>query len=130
MGPVQLGHAEPPAVAAAPGKSSFQDFSFTADISKASPLLFLSCANGTAHQGRPDHDPRAPASSQHEYYTVKLTDVPGLRSTTRPAAPTGDRPAWTSSPSATTGSTSSYRTAEAGRRLDAPVEARWDVKAG
>jgi len=28
------------------GKASFQDFSFTADISKASPQLFLACASG------------------------------------------------------------------------------------
>ena len=32
------------------GKAAFQDFQFVTRVSKASPVLFLSCATGTHHK--------------------------------------------------------------------------------
>ena len=56
------------------GKASFQDFSFTADISTASPQLFLACASGE-HIKEGVITVRKPGTSGPlEYYTVKLTD--------------------------------------------------------
>jgi type VI secretion system secreted protein Hcp len=55
------------------GKASFQDFSFTANISKASPQLFLACATGE-HIKEGTITVRKSGKDQQEYYTVKLSD--------------------------------------------------------
>jgi type VI secretion system secreted protein Hcp len=56
------------------GVTSFEDFSFTADISKASPLLFFACASGQ-HLQEGILTVRRAGQEQQEYYKVTLSDV-------------------------------------------------------
>jgi type VI secretion system secreted protein Hcp len=74
------------------GKAQFSDFSFTTNVSKASPALFLACASGK-------HIPNATISvrkagggkAQGDYLILKLTDV--LISSYQPSgASEADRP--------------------------------------
>jgi type VI secretion system secreted protein Hcp len=55
------------------GKAVFQDISFTTRISKASPLLFLSCATGQ-HIKEAVLFVRKAGKEQQEYYKVTLED--------------------------------------------------------
>jgi type VI secretion system secreted protein Hcp len=72
------------------GKASFQDFSFTADISKASPQLFQACASGE-HIKTGVITVRKAGKEQLDYYTVKLSEcVVSLYNQAAVAA--GDRP--------------------------------------
>jgi len=58
------------------GRPSFQDFHFVANISKASPKLFLSCANGVHHKTALLSGRRAGAvKGGGEFLKYKLTDV-------------------------------------------------------
>jgi type VI secretion system secreted protein Hcp len=56
------------------GKASFQDFSFTANISKASPKLFLACASGQ-HIKDGTITVRKAGKGQQEFLVVKMTDA-------------------------------------------------------
>jgi type VI secretion system secreted protein Hcp len=58
------------------GKSSFEDFHFVAKISKASPVLFLSCATGTHHKSAALSGVRtAGKGGSSEFLKYKLSDV-------------------------------------------------------
>jgi type VI secretion system secreted protein Hcp len=58
------------------GKPEFNDFNFVARISKASPLLFLSCATGTHHKFAALTGARAGEKIKgSEFLKYKLTDV-------------------------------------------------------
>jgi type VI secretion system secreted protein Hcp len=106
------------------GKASFQDFSFTANISKASPKLFLACASG---QNIKDGTitVRKAGKGQQEYYTVKLSDcLVSLYNQAAVAA--GDNPQ--DEFALNYGKIEiSYRPQKPDGSLDAPVEAGWDV---
>jgi type VI secretion system secreted protein Hcp len=56
------------------GKVEMSDFSFTARTSKASPLLFLSCAQGK-HIKSAVLTVRKAGQAQQEYIKLKFTDV-------------------------------------------------------
>jgi type VI secretion system secreted protein Hcp len=56
------------------GKVQMSDFSFTARTSKASPQLFLSCAQGK-HLKQAILTVRKAGGSQQEYLIIKLNDV-------------------------------------------------------
>ena len=56
------------------GKVQFQDLSFTHRVDKASPILFLHCANG-AHIKEATLTNRKAGKEQQEYLVVKLYDV-------------------------------------------------------
>lgn len=60
----------------ATGKAAFQDFHFVSRISKASPMLFLSCASGTHHKTAALSGVRTAGKSKSaEFLTYKLSDV-------------------------------------------------------
>jgi type VI secretion system secreted protein Hcp len=67
------GHAGPGGGAGA-GKVAMQDLHFVARLSKASPALFLACANGK-HLKSAVLTVRKAGKGQQEYFVVKLTDV-------------------------------------------------------
>ena len=56
------------------GKVSMQDFSFSMRINKASPKLFLACAQGT-HIGDAQLTCRKAGKQQQEYLKIKFTDL-------------------------------------------------------
>jgi type VI secretion system secreted protein Hcp len=108
------------------GRAVFQDFSFTADISKASPQLFLACASGE-HIKEGTITVRKAGKDQLTYYTVKLTDC--LVSLYNQAAVAdGDRPmdefALNYAKIEIT-----YIPQEADGSAGTPVKAGWDLRA-
>jgi type VI secretion system secreted protein Hcp len=56
------------------GKVSFQDMHFTTAVCKASPDLFISCAQGK-HIAKATLICRKAGTKQQEYLTIKLTDI-------------------------------------------------------
>lgn len=56
------------------GKASFNDFSFTHHVDKASPVLLQYCANGT-HMKDATITFRKAGKLQHEFIVIKLNDV-------------------------------------------------------
>ena len=56
------------------GKATFQDISIVHHVDKSSPLLLKACATGT-HIKDAMITHRKAGKGQHEYLTVKLTDV-------------------------------------------------------
>ncbi|MGH9224635.1 MAG: Hcp family type VI secretion system effector [Acidimicrobiales bacterium] len=56
------------------GKASFQDFHFTAPVSRASPKLFLACASGQ-HIPTATLTCRKAGGSQQEFMVIKMTDI-------------------------------------------------------
>lgn len=56
------------------GKAQFQDFHFTMKISKASPKLFLACADGS-HIKSALLTARKAGKEQQEFFTVKFSDI-------------------------------------------------------
>ena len=55
-------------------KAQFQDLHFTMSVNKASPKLFVSCANGT-HIAKAILIARKAGKDQQEYLKITLTDV-------------------------------------------------------
>ncbi len=84
------------------GKVSLQDFHFSHSIDKASPQLFLACAQGkhipkaTLSFTRSSSSPDGTAGQEVEYYRITLSDVvvSSLQGGTPPPGTTqgGDRP--------------------------------------
>ena len=56
------------------GRASFQDFSFTHYVDKASPVLMKACATGE-HIKEATITVRKAGKGQHEYLIIKMTDV-------------------------------------------------------
>lgn len=56
------------------GKVSMQDFQFTMKVNKASPVLFLNCAQGT-HIKKAELTCRKAGGKQEEYMKVYFTDL-------------------------------------------------------
>jgi type VI secretion system secreted protein Hcp len=56
------------------GKATFQDFTFTHHIDRASPLLMKSCATGT-HIPEATITVRKAGKAQQDYLIIKMTDV-------------------------------------------------------
>jgi type VI secretion system secreted protein Hcp len=71
----QTGKSTGTGTGAASGKAQFQDFHFVARISRASPVLFMSCATGTHHKSATLSGTRAGAKLKSDFLKYKLTDV-------------------------------------------------------
>jgi type VI secretion system secreted protein Hcp len=56
------------------GKVSFQDFHFTANVNKSSPIIAYHCASGK-HITKAEVIARKQGDKQQDYYLVTLTDV-------------------------------------------------------
>jgi type VI secretion system secreted protein Hcp len=68
--------AGPPGSGGGAGRPTFQDFQFTARISKASPQIFLACAGGTHHKWATLSGARTAGKSKGaDFLTYKLSDV-------------------------------------------------------
>lgn len=106
------------------GKASFQDFAITAQMSKASPKLFLACASGE-HIKSALLTVRRAGKEQQEYYTIKMEDV--LVSRVENSAANGAEPgdAITFNFSKITWT---YKSQKPDGGLDAPVPAYWDLR--
>ena len=89
------------------GKVHMSDFSFTARTSKASPQLFMHCAQGK-HIKQAFLTARKSGGSQQEYLKIKLNDV--LVSSLEFAKISYD-----------------YKPQKADGSLDAPVHGGWDL---
>jgi type VI secretion system secreted protein Hcp len=63
-----------PAGGGSGGRAKFQDFHFTMNLNRASPSLFLACANGR-HIKTATLSVRKSGGTQVEYLKIKLTDV-------------------------------------------------------
>jgi len=111
------------------GKAQFNDFNFTTNVSKASPMLFLACASG-------EHIKEATISvrkagdntgSKEDYLILKMTDV--MISSYQTGGSSGaDRP--TESVSMAYAKVEiSYKPQNADGTFGAPITAGWDLKA-
>lgn len=108
------------------GKAQFSDFSFTTNVSKASPTLFLACASGEHIKDAQLSVRRSGENvgSQEDYLIVKMNDV--IISSYQTSGG-GDRP--TESVSMAFAKIEySYRPQKPDGSLDAPVTAGWDLK--
>ena len=110
------------------GRPSFQDFHFVANISKASPQLFLSCASGVHHKAALLSGRRAGAvKGGGEFLKYKLSDVQ-VSSVQHSGEVGSDRP--TEQFSLRYGRFEiSYAVQKADGTLDTPATAGYDLKA-
>ena len=107
------------------GKVQMSDFSFTARTSKASPQLFLHCAQGK-HLKQAILTVRKAGGSQQEYLKIKLNDI--LVSSYALGGSEGARRAARRMCSRSTSSALvRLRAQKADGSLDAPVHAGWDT---
>jgi type VI secretion system secreted protein Hcp len=107
------------------GKVSVQDLSFVMRFNKASPVLFLACANGK-HLKSAVLTVRKAGKGQQEYLVYKFTDVHVSSYQTGGSAHEGDGPIDQVSLSFARIEVE-YRPQKADGSLDAPVKAGWDV---
>ena len=115
------------------GKVSFQDFSFVAPVSSASPPMMLACASGQ-HIDFAQLSVRKAGQSQAEYLKIKLTDV--LISEFKQAVPVPVSTQETRSDAPPVDSFAlnfakieySYSPQSADGKLGAPVTGAWDLK--
>ena len=109
-------------------KASFQDIHFSSPVSKASPTLALSCANGK-HISKAVLHVRKQGEEQQEYYTITLEDL--LVSSYQ----TGDAAGGATSVPTDQFSLNfakikyEYKPQKKDGTLDAPVTMTWDLKA-
>lgn len=114
-----------PGPGGASGKPSFQDFHFVANISKASPKLFLSCATGVHHKEALLTGQRA-GEKAAEFLKYKLRDVQ-VSSVQQGGDTASDRP--TEQFSLRYGRFEiSYAAQKADGSLGAPLTAGYDLK--
>jgi len=110
------------------GKASFQDFSFTTPVTKASPQLFLACASGQ-HIASALLTVRKAGRDQQEFYKVTMSDI--LVSSYKQDGTAGaDATVPTDSVSLNFAKVEvEYRPQNADGALGVAVKAGWDVKA-
>lgn len=106
------------------GKVSFQDFSFTSSVSKATPKLMLAAANGKRFP-RATLTVRKAGGDQQDYYKVTLLNVM--------VSSYGNSGSGTNIPTDQfslnfTKIEFEYKTQKADGTLDAPIKASWDLK--
>jgi type VI secretion system secreted protein Hcp len=106
------------------GKVQMSDFSFTARTTKASPQLFLSCAQGK-HIKQAILTVRKAGGSQQEYLIIKLNDV--LVSSYALGSGEGEREPYDAFALNFVKLSYDYRPQKADGSLDAPVHAGWDL---
>jgi type VI secretion system secreted protein Hcp len=106
------------------GKVQMSDFSFTARTTKASPQLFLSCAQGK-HLKEAILTVRKAGGSQQEYLIIKLNDV--LVSAYALGSGEGESEPHDAFSLNFVKLSYDYRPQKADGSLDAPVHAGWDT---
>ncbi|WP_376987052.1 Hcp family type VI secretion system effector [Bosea sp. R86505] len=107
-------------------KASFQDIHFTAAVSKASPNLALSCANGK-HIKKAVLHVRKQGEQQQEYYTITLEDL--LVSSYQSGDAAGGASVPTDQFSLNYAKVKyEYKPQKKDGSLDAPVTMTWDLK--
>ena len=106
------------------GKVQMSDFSFTARTTKASPQLFLSCAQGK-HIKQATLTVRKAGGSQQEYLIIKLNDV--LISAYALGSAEGESEPHDAFSLNFVKLSYDYKPQKADGSLDAPVHAGWDV---
>ena len=106
------------------GKVQMSDFSFTARTTKASPQLFLSCAQGK-HLKEAILTVRKAGGSQQEYLIIKLNDV--LVSAYALGSGEGESEPHDAFSLNFVKLSYDYRPQKADGSLDAPVHAGWDL---
>ena len=109
------------------GKAQFNDFNFTTNTNKSSPLLFKACATGEHIKEATITVRKAGNESKQDYLILKMTDV--MISSYNPSASSGgDRP--TESVSMAFAKTEfTYKAQKADGSLDAGITTGWDLKA-
>jgi type VI secretion system secreted protein Hcp len=117
------GHPGPGAGA---GKVSLQDLSFVMRFNKASPMLFLACANGK-HLKSAVLTARKAGKPQQDFLVYRFTDVLVSSYQTGGSADVADGPIDQVSLSFARIEVE-YRSQKPDGSLDAPVKAGWDVK--
>jgi type VI secretion system secreted protein Hcp len=110
------------------GKAQFNDFQFTTYVSKASPLLFLSCATGE-HIKEATITVRKAGKGQQEYLILKMTDV--LISSYQTGGSSGSELSTTSEnvSMAFAKVEFTYKPQKADGSLEAGITTGWDLKA-
>ena len=106
------------------GKVQMSDFSFTARTTKASPQLFLSCAQGK-HLKEAILTVRKAGGSQQEYLIIKLNDV--LVSAYALGSGEGESEPHDAFSLNFVKLSYDYKPQKADGSLDAPVHAGWDT---
>jgi type VI secretion system secreted protein Hcp len=106
------------------GKVQMSDFSFTARTTKASPQLFLTCAQGK-HLKQAILTVRKAGGSQQEYLIIKMNDV--LVSAYALGAGEGEAEPHDAFSLNFVKLSYDYRSQKADGTLDAPVHAGWDL---
>ncbi len=107
-------------------KASFQDIHFTAQVSKASPNIALSCANGK-HIKKAVLHVRKQGEQQQEYYTITLEDL--LVSSYQSGDAAGGNSIPTDQFSLNFAKVKyEYKPQKKDGTLDAPVTMTWDLK--
>ena len=106
------------------GKVQMSDFSFTARTTKASPQLFLSCAQGK-HIKQAILTVRKAGASQQEYLIIKLNDV--LVSAYALGSGEGESEPHDAFSLNFVKLSYDYKPQKADGSLDAPVHAGWDL---
>jgi len=106
------------------GKVQMSDFSFTARATKASPQLFLSCAQGK-HLKEAILTVRTAGGSQQEYLIIKLNDV--LVSAYSLGSSEGESDPHDAFSLNFVKLSYDYKPQKADGSLDAPVHAGWDL---
>ena len=110
------------------GKAQFSDFSFTTNTSKASPSLFLACANGQHIKEATITVRKAGGDTKgQDYLILKLSDVL-VSSYNTNGSSGGDRPTESIS-MAYAKIEFTYKPQKPDGSLDAGVTAGWDLKA-
>jgi type VI secretion system secreted protein Hcp len=109
------------------GKAQFNDFNFTTNTNKSSPLLFKACATGEHIKEATITVRKAGNESKQDYLILKMTDV--MISSYNPSASSGgDRP--TESVSMAFAKIEfTYKAQKADGSLDAGITTGWDLKA-
>ena len=111
----------------AAGKVTMQDFHFTMRANKASPKLFLACANG-AHIKNSILTVRRPGAGAPEFLKWTLTDVTVASYQTADNTPAGD-PLTDQVNLRFAKIEVEYRPVKPDGSLDAPIKAGWDLTA-
>ncbi len=107
------------------GKVQMQDFHLVTRVNKASPKLFLACANGQ-HMKMATLVARKAGKDQQEYLIYKMTDV--LVSSYQVGGSHGEQAPMDQISFNFSRIEFEYRPQKGDGSLDAPIHAGWDVK--
>jgi type VI secretion system secreted protein Hcp len=110
---------------ASSGKVEFQEFAFMMRLSKASPALFLACANGK-HIKDAKLVARKAGKSQQEYLTWTFSDI--LVTSYQTSGSDGDDSVNDAVAFKFSKAIVSYKAQKADGSLDAPITVGWDAK--